>query len=1126
MALQFVLGNSGSGKTEYMYREIVRQAGENPNKNYLVIVPEQFTMQTQKKLVELAPNHAIMNIDVLSFQRLAYRVFDELGMNKLCVLEETGKNLVLRKVAKQKEHELSVLRSNMNRMGYVDEVKSLISELVQYNISPERLEAYIEQGNVSTVLSMKLRDIITLYRGFLEYMSDSYITAEEVLNILKSVASKSQIICGSILVFDEFTGFTPIQKTLLKELFPITESTWISLTIDAKENFFHCKGEEELFAMTKKTIRTLMQMAEELHIEVKEPVVLCDSEKKRFLGAPSLAFMEKNLFRSYYKKQKEQTDEISITALTSLKDEVVMVAREINCLVREHGYRFREIAVVTGAVETYGNYVDAIFTKYQIPYFLDTTREILFHPFIEWIRALLEIVQTDFSYEAVFRFLRCGFIKLEDDAIDLLDNYVVATGIHGRKAWKERFLRMPRQEKLYDLEQLEKLRQEVMAFMNPIVDVFDKKDATVSDGIMAIYQLLTDLEIEKQLWEKEAFYLSLDMQAKSKEYGQIYRIVIELFEKYYALFGTQPLQIDDFIDVLDAGFSAAKVAVIPPGFDSVTIGDIERTRLNHIKVLFFIGVNDGIIPKMAQSGGIISEYERQMMQEADLELAPGARELAFIQRFYLYRNLTKPSERLYLSFSKVDGEGKAIRPSYLVRTIQNIFPNCNYREIDDIEKQVDFSTPQAAMDYLINGKRDETWFALAKYFLADEKQKEQVEKILKAPFYCYEMQPISKAVARALYGRNMEGSVTRLERFAACAYAHYLQYGLMLKEREQCSFENLDIGNLYHTALERYASKLAESKYDWFCVPDETREHLAALSMQEAVAEYPNMSIYATAQNQYMAKRMENIFVQTVWALTKQVQKGRFVPQQFEISFSEYDNIQALSFDLENDIRINLTGRIDRLDVCEDDHRIYIKVIDYKSGNTKFDLIRLYHGLQLQLVVYMNAAMELTKKEHAAKEIVPGGMLYYHIDDPVLEKKEENALLLALRPDGLINREEEIYRAFDENVEGKSDVIPLELKKSGEISESRSKVASTEEFHVISQYVNEQIKTRAQQIYDGDIRIHPYRDGNETGCDYCPYHAVCGMDTKIRGYSYRHLKTLSKEELFKNMSEGECNLWQ
>lgn len=1123
MSLQFVLGSSGSGKTEYIYREIVRQAGEHPKQNFLVIVPEQFTMQTQQKLVELAPNHAIMNIDVLSFKRLAYRVFDEMGRNDVQVLEETGKNLVLRKLARLEEEKLTVLRPNMNRMGYIGEVKSLISELVQYNVSPDRLEEVIRSKELSPVLRAKLSDIVVMYRAFEEFMAGNYITAEEILNILSDIAADSEILRNSVLVFDEFTGFTPIQNNLMRELLKVAERVIVTLTIDANEDFYFCRGEEELFYLSKKTIHSLMQMAELLHVEVLDPIVMEGSDRRRFQKAPDLAFLEHNLFRTGAPKDKEDVQQIHLAAARTPREELTLVAREINRLIRE-GYRYREIAVVTGSMETYQNYMEPLFGKYEIPYFMDTTKEVLFHPFTEFIRAGLEMISSDFSYESVMRFLRCGFSGIEEDAIDRLDNYLLAIGIRGSKAWSKRWMKLPGQEKLYDLEKLNEIRAKIWESMLPLTKVFAEQNATVSHGIVAFYEVLTSLDIEKQLWQREQQYLEQNQQTKAKEYGQIYKIVLQLFEKYNELLGEEPLAIEEFAEVLDAGLSAASVAVIPPGYDSVTFGDIERTRLNHIRILFFVGVNDGIIPKSANAGGIISEYEREALLDADMELAPGAREQAFIQRFYLYRNLTKPSEQLYISYSKVDSEGKAIRPSYLIGAIRKLFPKLILMNVEEIEAREDFYTKQAALDYLIHGERDDAWYALAKYFrTGEESEKEMVERLLRAFYATYENSPISRGVALALYGRKPEGSVTRLERFAACAYAHYLQYGLKLSERQNNSFESVDMGNIYHDALQRYSMKLKDSEYDWFDIPDSQRETLSEEAMQEAVAAYPDMSIYASAESKHRAKRMMNIFKQTVWALTKQVRAGQFVPKEFEVRFSELDHMDALEYALTDDVTMKLTGRIDRVDTYDGGDRLCVKVIDYKSGNTSFDLIRIYQGLQLQLVVYMNAAMELTKKNHASKDILPGGILYYHIDDPVInedtdmsENEEEHALLQALRPDGLVNADEQVYLAMDENLEGRSEVIPIELKKSGELS-SRSKVATTEEFAVLEQYVHNKIAEQGRKIYEGDVSVNPYQDGMESSCDFCPYASVCGIDTKIPGYQYRHLESMRKEEVLDRM---------
>ncbi|MBR4026848.1 MAG: exodeoxyribonuclease V subunit gamma [Lachnospiraceae bacterium] len=1184
MALRFILGNSGSGKSEYIFKDVVKEASLNPKKTYLVLVPEQFTMQTQRKLVDLSFNKAIMNIDILSFKRLAYRVFDTLGMNNIEILEETGKNLVLRKVAQEKEKELTVFRSNMKHMGYINEVKSFISELMQYNITPEQLADCIKEDAFSSILTSKLKDVEVMYRGFKEYLDGTassrqdsqeiqdkenekaqvnqidiqerkqdeekqiniqenteeqketkklqynyekrQITADELLVVLSEVAEQSELLKDAVLVLDEFTGFTPIQVQLLRKLMTICSEIRVTLTIDAKENFYYSTGMQELFDMPKKTIRTLMGIAKDTNTEVLEPIVLSDGKKCRFANAPSLYFMEQNLFRTTYQRKHGKVEEIEIYSVKNPKEELAWTARKINQLVQRHGYRYHDIAVVTGAVDVYANYADSVFGKYEIPYFLDTTRDVLFHPFIEFIRSILEVVRMDFSYNAIMRLLRCGFCEMSRDEADMLENYLLAIGIRGRKAWSKKWIRVPKNENLYDLEILEHLRSQFMETFLPVANVFYDKKSNVKQKIKALYTYLVLLNTEQKLLQKQTELLETGEQAKAKEYEQIYRIVMDLFEKYILLLGEEVLSIEEFEEILDSGFEAAEVAVIPPGYDSVTIGDIERTRLSHVKILFFIGVNDGIVPKSVNAGGIISQYEREVLEQADMTLAPGAREQAFIQKFYLYLNLTKPSEQLYMSFSRVDSEGRSLRPSYLIQTIKRMFPDIVVHGVEDLEQILDVSTTESAKDYLILGEKNAIWFALAKCFLESEDRnlRRQAQEILDAFYEHYSVDPISHVVAEAIYGKTIEGSVTRLENFAKCAYAHFLQYGLQLKEREECGFESVDMGNLYHSAIEIYSNKLANSEYDWFSIPEEVRDTFAEQSMEEAVLGYPHLSIYATAENAYMAKRMNHIFRQTVWALTTQVRKGRFVPNNFEVSFSKTDKLDALKFDLGNHNKLHLKGRIDRLDTCEDDNRLYVKVIDYKSGNTKFDLVKLYHGLQLQLVIYMNAAMELEKKQHDTKEVIPGGLFYYHIDDPVIEvtgelseEEVQEAILKELKPDGLVNREEAVYRAMDDEFETKSDVIPVTIKKSGELSEAQSQIASAEQFQLIAKYVNKKVAEKGKEIYNGTVSVNPYIEGENTSCEYCPYKSICEFDLKIPGFEYRRLPKLKKEDVYERM---------
>ena len=872
MALQFVLGSAGSGKSGYVFRKTVKEAQKNLKKNYYVVVPEQFTMQTQRELVRLQEKNSIMNIDVVSFQRLAYRIFDELGKTNMAVLEETGKNLVLRKVAEERMDDLCVMQGNMKKMGYISEVKSLISELTQYNIDPDTLETFIEEQNMSPAFSYKLQDILTMYRGFRSAISGMYITAEEVLEAFCDMAEESKLLQDAVLVFDGFTGFTPIQNNVLYRLMGIVSDIYVTVTIDPAEDIYSYHDMQELFAMSKKTVASLMKMAEEKHFEVTEPVVLKNPKADRFREAPVLRFLEQNLFRtrhhSYEKKnEKEIKEGIEILSLPNPRRELQYAAEEIARLVHTGAYRYRDFAIISGAIEEYGSYVPQIMEEFGIPFFLDTTKNILLHPFLEFVRSLLQVIEDNFSEEAMFRYLRCGLSQISEDEIDLLENYVLAAGIRGKKKWEARFIYTTHEVTEEDLEALNELRIRVMEPFSELTAVFHKKGATVRECTTALYQFIVSLQIEQQLKYRENQYKEAKDLAKAKEYAQIYRIVMDILDKMATLLGDEVMDISEYAKVLEAGFEAARVGVIPGGYDCVMIGDIERTRLDDIKVLFIVGVNDGIVPKSDNRGGIISQLEREELAKNHMELAPTARERVFIQRFYLYLAVTKPSQKLYLTYARVGSDGSAKRPSYFIHMIEGLFPGLKAELITGEQIDETLVTPESSMAFLLEGlyqedaewneEKEALWQALLHWYEKEPAYQEQVKAILEAAELKYHAEPISRAVAKALYGNELKNSVTRLEQYAACACAHFLTYGLRLQERELFEFRMADMGNIYHQALENYSRYLKESAYSWFDITEEAQKQLMERAMEEAIAASGNAAMADTAANRYHSLRLD-----------------------------------------------------------------------------------------------------------------------------------------------------------------------------------------------------------------------------------------------------------------------------
>lgn len=1140
MSLRFYFGPSGSGKSHRIYEEIMQRAVQEPGRNFLIIVPDQFTMQTQKDLVMRSDRGGILNIDVLSFGRLSHRILEEVGTKEMPVLDDTGKSLVLQKIAADLKEQLPAMGSLLHKQGYIHEVKSAISEFMQYGISTQDMDKLIASAEKRGALAMKLRDLKTLYRGFQDYIKDHFITTEETLDVLRRSLAKSKILPDSVVVFDGFTGFTPIQNRLIQELMRVCAEIIVTVTIGAEEDPYQPDGEQKLFHLSKKTVADLVKLAAEAEVERGEDVFV-KGGINRFTQAPALCYLEQNLFRYQYEPYTEKQREICMFEALSPREEVHQTALYIRKLIREEGLTYRDIAVVIGDLEGYASYVETEFGQLEIPCFIDRTRGIVLNPMIEYIKSALQLYIKDFSYDTVFHFLRSGMVDISREEIDELENYVIRTGARGYRTYSRLFTR--RTEEMQQgsgqddteraeetLERLNRIRQQ---FADTVEILHMAPRAKAGEYVDHLYDFLEQNQVQQKLLNYQQQFEQEGDLAKAREYAQIYRLVMDLLDQIYGLLGEEEISLQEFADILDAGFGEITVGTIPQNVDRIVVGDMERTRLKQVKVLFFLGVNDGNIPKNASKGGIISDMDREFLIESGTEMAPSPRQQMYIQRLYLYLNMTKPSERLYLSYAKVNSDGKGIRPSYLIDTVRKLFLQLaveypqNRSRIEQIEGRQEGARylAEELREYADGTLQEEERQDFYLMYRAYEADAEGRDRLTAAAFRRYKESGLSRIVARALYGRQLENSVSRLETYAACACRHFLQYGLSLREREEFGFEVSDMGNVYHAVLENFAGKLAESGRTWW----DFEENFAAKVVREAIegyaATYGETVLYSSARNEYAITRMSRILTRTVLTLQQHLKQGSFQPDDYELSFRFAEDLDSIHVDLSEEEKMHLQGRIDRIDVSEDAEHVYVKVIDYKSGNKKFDLAALYYGLQLQLVVYMNAAMELESRKHPDKEIVPAALLYYHIDDPTIETPVElsdeqinEQILAKLRMNGVVNSDPEVVERLDHYLQDKSAVIPVEKKKDGSFS-ARSGILSREEMQLVSAYVDAKIRDIGREILDGKIAANPYEKGNEEACTYCAYKKVCGFDGSIPGYEKRQLEDLDKQTLMQRMQE-------
>lgn len=1142
MSLQLILGSAGSGKSYGLYQYMIRHSMEEPEKKHFLLVPEQFTMQTQRTITEIHPRHSTANLDIVSFERLAYRVFEEMGFRNYTLLDDMGKSMILRKVAQEREQEFHLFRKNLKKPGFITQLKSMLSEFYQYGVGLEQLEMVCGRMEGRPLLKYKLEDLSVAYKGFAEKLGADAITAEEVLIRLCEMAEGSRLLRGSVMALDGFTGFTPIQNRLLSILMGCADRLLVTVTVGPGEQGKRRMESHELFYLSHKTIGTLKDLAKQAGTPVERDLVLTPELSPRFRNAPALAFLEahygrdrqayadplvqdasdgtggrcpsmderKTRRRQEGGKEARRQEEasafpISVTACQNPEEEVTMAAGEILRLVKEEGLRYREIAVLTGNMEDYGPLLKRRFAMEGIPCFIDRKKGLLDNPLTEFIRSALEALEKDFAYEPVFRHLKCGLADLDREQIDLLENYVIAFGIRGKGQWEKPWEREDPKAALGVLDDLNEIRVRAVTPLLILRQRMKEAEQNVTGYVTALTEFLLSQQIYEKLQKICGRFEEINEPVLKKEYEQAYGLVMNVFDEIVSLLGEETLTLREFAQILDSGLAEIRVGVIPACLDRMVAGDLERTRLDGVKALFLLGVNEGAVPKASDTGGLFSDYDREVLKEYQMELAPTARENGFIQKFYLYLALTRAGDRLFLSYAKTDASGKAMKPSVIFHELFRLFPRL--RTVDYSQREGRILSSNMAFSYFSKGLKNQreyrkkpVWRSVGRILLKEPELQERAAAMVEAAYFHHHDGGIGAAAAKALYGEALGASVTRLEKQAACACAQFLAYGLELKERKEFTFAMVDLGTVFHRAIELFFRKMGERQMNFETMTEMERRELTELSVEEVTEQYGSAILKSSARNAYMVQRIFRITDRTVWALGEQIKKSGFVPAGFEVEFRAADT-DSLRVPLAGGETMYLNGKIDRVDLKAEEDRIYINIIDYKSGSTALDLTSAYYGLQIQLIFYMEAALETVKKQYPDREVLPGGVLYYNIKDPVVEKAGEmdeetvkGRMLEQLQMNGLM------YPAVNE--------LP---KKVGPVSQKQ--------FKSLLAHVTREAVCLGSGILRGETAPVPYKKGQRTACDYCQFRTVCGFDQKVPGYRYRRLKEWKPEEIWELLEE-------
>ncbi len=1118
MSIRLLTGPSGCGKSHSLYEMLVKEASENPKTSYIFIVPEQFALSTEKELVEKSSGMGIMNIEVLSFTRLAYRIMEEAGDAGYPLINDMGKSMLIRKVMQEEKDRLVLYAGKEKSAGFLDEVKSIISEFSQYLITPKTLKTSIE--NSTGILSVKLNDVAIIYEGFLKKIEGLFSTSESLLGLCYRHVGNSGFLKDSVIVFDGFTGFTPCQSEFVEHIMPYIKDAYICATIDDEYisetntpdgGFIKVNTDAGIFSMSATMLDDIVRLGEKNghNSEIYDYDKFCKHEEE-------IRFLRDNIFR-YPSGTYKNTTKTCITAHQNRKQEALYIAARISDLLRDEGLKYDEIAVMSGDLEGYAPYFEKAFKDYGINCHIDDSKNISSNPLVNYITGILKVAEGDFRVDDIIEHIKSPLSGFEETDVYEFENYLICYGYRGKKRYQSNWEAHKKLKRKINLENINLVRETLFNRFIPLTE--SKSSLNVSRIIELIYNQLVDLDIRLKLSNlAEIIADNEDNDELIKEYERVYDAVIAIFKQMYDLMGDEQCTFKEFLDIFMTGVRKTKLGILPPNKDVVLVGDLWRTRIKDIKVLFVAGMNDGVIPRASTQSGLLTDDERERLKSKGHKLAPGIKEKPLNEEYYVYLALSKPSKKLYVSYSLTQENGGEIKQSYVINILEVLLGKES--ELYNGKLLSDIIGYDKGLSYVLDGlkvennKEDKLLGALLKLLDEGKVPKLEMIKRINDDYYTRgSLTSLSARTADKLYNHILISSVSRIETFAGCAYRHFLRYGLGLDKRTQSEADNMDFGNLFHDALKRFGLLVKESGNNWKDFTDEICEVSAKECFYEALNSYKDGLYVGDAAKEHLSKRMEKVMVTTAKALVKQIQAGDYEPYLYEYAF----NIPGRF--------TNLSGKIDRIDIYRENGKTYLKILDYKTGGSTIDYVKLYYGLQLQLMVYMNSMVNSDK----FKDSIPAAVLYQEVTDPSLEEPKdiEREKLLSLRPSGVIPGGINEIAHFDRgfvNDKGEavasynSTVIGAKTLKSGAVTTSGSgnMLTETDIISSLGSYAGKMVNELSKEIMNGEIKINPYKSGMETACDYCDYKGVCGFDKKNKAYKYNKL-TIDADEALDNM---------
>lgn len=1133
MGIRFIYGRAGSGKSTYCLNSIKNRLNDNNGNRLIYLVPEQYTFQRETMLLKDVGEEGLLIAQVLSFKTMAQRVFEECGGRVHDRMRDAGKSMLIHKILQESEENLQYFNRISKEQGFTDIISDTITEFKKYNVTPSVLREGITKID-DEELQSKLTDLANIFEKFDLSILENLVDTDDELTYLANKLNNCGLYDNAEIWIDEFTTFTPQQMEVIKVLAKKCKGVNIALCMDEVSSGDSSEV-TDIFNSLKTTELRILNMMRDEHIGYEQPVNLNNNKNNRFKDNDELKHLEKYFFTYPFKSYKQDVNTIRLYKANNYYDEVENVAKEILRFVRDKGYRFRDISVVCRNIDDYEKIATVIFNEYDIPFFLDKKIDILSNPLIILILSSIEVMIRNWSYESVFRYLKSGLVNIDRHEIDILENYVLANGIKGFKWTNELSISEEDNDEIDPIKVMIKVREPLLNLHSKI-----RGNKSVKAICTAIYEFLVELDCFNRIEEWISEFDENGMQGNVMEYQQVSEIVIDILDQAVDVIGEDLITINEFYKVLNAGFQNKEIGIIPIALDQVNIGDIARIKGRNVKVLFIVGVNDGILPAANKDEGILSDRDRDLLKENGIELSSSTRAKVFEEQYMVYTALTLASDYLMISYPMADFEGKSLRASIVIPRLKRIFPKLiEESDLFNLKERLDkyskVTAPIPTFNELILALRrnyenedvEDYWKDVYCWYKDKEEFYNKSGNILEGLKYSNDGEVVAREKLKKLYsikdGRLLF-SVSRLENYAECPFSYFIKYGLKARDRKVYEFSAPDLGSFMHEILDEFTNKVKRERISWSELNSERCRSIVSDLIEKKLIEDSNSILNSSKKYKYFTNRFKRVIAKSVSVLAEQMRKGQFEIFSNEFQFGNLRDGAPIKLELPSGEEVYLTGRIDRIDSLDLHGNTYIRVIDYKSGSKKFDLNELYYGLQIQLLVYLDAILK-NSEYILHTQAMPGAILYFKIDDPIIKSKSElqdeeirKQVLDKLKMNGLLLKDAELVKAMDNDMETYSLVIPATFKKDGDFS-SNSSVITEEQFNILREYVNFKMIELCEDMLSGKIRIEPCKNQRTSYCDYCDYSAICQFDTSIKDNKYKLVLKKDDKEIWNDMIE-------